>query len=240
MLKKYLTTALFAGFIAGLIGAALQQILVIPVLLEAELYETGELVHFGATGQSGTDLIHDHDSHEHEDDGQFYRAVMTWLTMTANAIGLALIIVAAMAMAERAGHEITARTGLLWGAAAFLVFQMLPAIGLPTELPGNAAADLTVRKLWWAMAAFASAIGLACIAFGRNWGLWSAGIVALALPHLIGAPHPTQLSGVAPPEIAALFATRALGVGLVTFVSLGGLLGYFWASGGALASEETQ
>ena len=93
--------------------------------------------------------------------------------------------------------------------------------------------------MWWALTAVASAVGLACIAFGSNWGVWTAGVAAIALPHIIGAPHPAALTGVAPPEIAGLFASRTLGVGLVSFVSLGGFLGYFWENGGTPWSEET-
>ena len=239
MVRKLLTSALFAGFTAGLIAAALQQVLVIPVLLEAELYETGELVHFGGTGQGGSNLTHDHDSHEHAEGAPTDRALMTWLATTATTIGFALVLASAMALAERAGQIITPRSGLLWGLAAFLAFQMLPAVGHPPELPGNAAADLVGRQMWWALTAVASTVGLACIAFGSNWGIWAAGVSAIALPHLIGAPHPTELTGVAPPEIAGLFASRTLGVGLVSFVSLGGFLGYFWENDGAPWSEET-
>ncbi len=238
MLKKLLMSALFAGFTAGLLAAALQQLLVIPVLLEAELYETGELVHFGGAGQGGSDLTHDHSSHDHEEGEPRDRALMTWLATTAITIGFALIIAAAMAVAERADHKITPRSGLLWGAAAFLVFQMAPSIGHPPELPGNAAADLFGRQLWWGLTVVATATGIACLAFGKNWGVWIGGIAALVLPHLIGAPHPTQLAGVAPPEIAALFATRSLGTGLISFVVLGGLLGHFWTSEASLWSEE--
>lgn len=232
MLKKIIACALFAGFTAGLIAAALQQVLVIPVLLEAELYESGELVHFGGHGESGSNLTHDHAAHEHGEDEPTDRALMTWLSTTATTIGFALIIAAAMALAERAGHAITVRAGLLWGAGAFIAFHFMPAIGLPPELPGNAAADLSGRQLWWALAAGATGLGLACLAFGKNWGYWSAGIAAIALPHLLGAPHPEQLSGVVPPEIAGLFASRALGVGLISFVALGGFLGYFWSNDG--------
>ncbi|MFP3548422.1 CbtA family protein, partial [Rhizobium sp. SIMBA_035] len=47
MLTRILTSALFAGAAAGLIVALLQLFFVQPVLLHAELYETGALVHFG-------------------------------------------------------------------------------------------------------------------------------------------------------------------------------------------------
>jgi len=206
MLKRLLVSGLFAGFAAGLIAAALLQLFVTPVLQEAELYETGELVHFGGSG--GSALEHDHDSHEHIDGEGGDRALLSLGAAIATNIG----------------------SGLLWGVAGFVAFQLMPAFGHPPELPGNAAADLQGRQMWWAMTAVASSIGIACIAFGKGWGLWIAGIAALALPHIIGAPHPDMLSGPTPPEIAGLFASRALGVALIVWVALGSLAGYFWSS----------
>jgi predicted cobalt transporter CbtA len=59
--------------------------------------------------------------------------------------------------------------------------------------------------------------------------LIAAAVALLLAPHLIGAPHPETFAGPVPPELAALFATRALGVGLAAWALLGTLAGYFWA-----------
>jgi predicted cobalt transporter CbtA len=48
MFMRLFTSAIFAGALAGLVGGILQLGFVQPVLLMAELYETGQLVHFGA------------------------------------------------------------------------------------------------------------------------------------------------------------------------------------------------
>lgn len=229
MIKRLLVSALFAGFAAGLFAAALTQLFVTPVLLEAELYETGELVHFGAT-PSGGGLIHDHDSHEHGDGDGGDRTLMNLGSAIALNIGYALILVAAMALAERRGFGVSPRMGLLWGIGGFVAVQLMPAIGHPPELPGNAAVDLNDRQLWWALTALMSAVGLACIAFGTKWSIWIAGMLALLVPHVIGAPHPTALTGPAPPEIAGLYAARSLGIGFVVWAVLGCLVGYFWTS----------
>ncbi|WP_255014470.1 CbtA family protein [Roseovarius sp. M141] len=66
------------------------------------------------------------------------------------------------------------------------------------------------------------------LAFARNWALRGLAVVLLAAPHLIGAPEPDSFSGTVPPEIAALFAARAAGVGLAAWVLLGAFAGYFW------------
>ena len=237
MLWKLLVSAVFAGYAAGLLAAALQQLFVIPVLLEAELYESGELVHFGGS-QSGTALTHDHDSHDHggEDGGD--RVLWTWFMTSITYVGFALVLTAAIAMAERFGQKILIRTGLIWGAAGFAAVHLFPAMGHPPELPGSAAADLAARQVWWAMTALFSAFGIACIAMGRSWPLWIAGIFALIVPHLIGAPHPAQLAGTVPPEIAALFVGRSLGVALIAWVSLGGFVAYFWTRENGLWAKQ--
>ena len=45
MIARYVISALFTGALAGLIAGLLQLIFVQPVLLHAELYEAGTLVH---------------------------------------------------------------------------------------------------------------------------------------------------------------------------------------------------
>lgn len=239
MLKKMLTSALFAGAVTGLIAAVLQLFFVVPVILEGELYETGQVVHFGgASVGDGTEHIEhaddhppDADAHEHgEESSNLTRHALTILAAMATYIGYGLVLVAGIAIAARAGISVTARSGLIWGVAGFMAVQLLPAAGLPPELPGSTAADLQMRQLWWIFAVIASAGGIAAIAFGHNWAIWGAGIVVLLLPHLIGAPHPHDLAGVAPPELAGLFAGRALAVGAAAWSILGLSAGYFWSA----------
>jgi cobalt transporter subunit CbtA len=219
MFSKIVTSALFAGFCAGLIAALLQLVFVQPVLLHAELYEGGDLVHFGAEAVSahpdlpGLDPVRDG---------------LSLLFSALIYVGYALILVAAMGMAADRGHAINARNGLIWGIAGFVAFQFAPALSLPPEVPGVAAADVAERQIWWWATVAATAIALALIAFGRNWVLWTVAILLMLTPHLIGAPHPDELSGPVPPEIAALFAARALGVGFAAWAFLGLFAGYFW------------
>ena len=224
MFSRILVSALFAGFLAGLIAALLQLVFVQPVLLHAELYESGALNHFGddaaangaggaAAAIPGMDL---------ERDG--LSVLFTALTYT----GFAFLLVAAMALAEDRGCRITARQGLIWGVAGFLAFQLAPAFGIPPELPGSAAAEIDARQIWWFGTVGATAAGLALIAFGRGWALPVAAGALLLAPHVIGAPHPDEFFGPAPPELASLFAVRTLGVGLAAWSLLGLLAAYFW------------
>ena len=50
MSKKILTSALFAGLAAGALAALLQFTFVVPVMMEGELYEFGDRVHFTDLG----------------------------------------------------------------------------------------------------------------------------------------------------------------------------------------------
>ena len=228
MFARILVSGLFAGFAAGLIAAALQLVFVQPVLLQAELYESGQLTHFGAAkagaiaAAGGIDLLRDGLS-----------VLFTTLTYT----GYALILVAGMALAEDRGIGITARQGLIWGLAGFVSVQLAPAAGLPPELPGSAAADLGLRQVWWFATVGATAAGLALIAFGKGRTARAAAAVLILAPHVIGAPHPDAFSGPAPPELAGLFAGRSLGVGLAAWALLGLFAAHFWAREGARSED---
>lgn len=219
MFGKILTSALFAGFCAGLIAALLQLVFVQPVLLHAELYEGGELVHFGAEAVSAHPDLPGFDA---------MRDGLSLLFTVLIYTGYGLMLVAAMAMASEQGMEIDARRGIIWGLAGFTALHFAPAISLPPEVPGVAAADLVARQIWWWGTVAATLLALALIAFGKGWIAWGAAVVLLLAPHVIGAPHPDSFSGPVPPEIAALFASRALGIGLAAWALLGLLAGYFW------------
>jgi len=249
MFVKLLTSALFAGFAAGLIAVTLQFAFVQPLLLEAELYESGDIEHFSMriphdhsaehTGDEAEtplmtleDADHDHASHDHgrapEGGIDFKRDGLTVLFSVFTYAGYALMLVATFAFAETRGIRITPRAGLLWGLSGFIAVQFAPSLGLAPELPGNAAADIDVRQYWWLATVVLTAVGLWFVAFGKSTGLYALGAGAILLPHLIGAPQPDGFNGASPPELAALYATRTLGMGLVAWLSLGLAASYFW------------
>ena len=219
MFQRFLITSLFAGAAAGLIAGILQLIFVQPVLLHAELYEGGELVHFGAEAISahpdlpGFDAVRDGLS-----------VVFTMLTYT----GYTLMLVALLSIAEEQGAQIDGRTGILWGIAGFVTFHFATGLSLSPEVPGVAAADVGVRQIWWWGAVIAAGIAMWLIAFGRNWTMWGVAVILLAAPHVIGAPEPDAFAGSVPTELGALFAARAFGVGFASWVLVGSFAGYFW------------
>ncbi len=219
MFTRIVTSALFAGAATGIAAGALHLMFVQPVLLHAELYESGTLVHFGAGAVSaqpslpGIDIARDGLS-----------LVFTMFQYT----GYALILAALFAVAEERGLIVDARRGLMWGLAGFVSVMLAPAFSLAPEVPGVAAADVGARQIWWFATVAAAALAMALFAFGRRWPLWIGAAVLLIAPHLIGAPEPGVFAGTAPTELGALFAARALGVGFAAWAILGSTLGYFW------------
>ena len=227
MLGRILTSGLIAGAAAGLCAAVLHLMFIQPVLLHAELYESGELVHFGAASGTaarpgfGLDPVRDGLS-----------VIFSMLTYA----GFALILVALMSLAEVRGAVILSRNGLLWGVAGFVAVLLAPAFSLPPEVPGVAAAEILPRQAWWFATVFAAGAAMWLLAFGRGWRAWGAVAVLLLAPHAIGAPEPDGFAGPVPTELGALFAARVLGVGLVAWVLLGLLSGFLWSSGDETAS----
>lgn len=250
MIQRMVVGGVIAGFAAGLLAALLHFAFIQEILLLGEEYETGALVHFAADGAGGhgsgeqpaathgaaeqpAAAGHDHGAHDQGDEAEvstFERNALTVLFTASVYAGYGLFLAAAFQLAETLGRPVTAASGLLWGVAGFFAFQMSPAMGLAPELPGTIAADYDLRFTWWVAAVAATVAGLGILAYGRN--LVSAAVAAalLAAPHVVGAPHPDQFWGVAPPELGAEFAARTLGVGLVVWAFMGWLSARLWVA----------
>lgn len=235
MARQLFTSALFAGLAAGLIAALLQLGFVVPIIQEAELYETGQRVHFGAAAPEELIAapVGDTDGAETPARGTGgFDWQRNMLTLAMNLIAytaFALLLLPAIILAERRGLRQGWRGGLAWGAAGFAVFALAPAAGLPPELPGSVAAEVAPRQIWWAFTALTTAGALALIMLGRGGRAAVAGAALLLLPHFIGAPEPFGYGGTAPPELAALFAGRSLAVAAVSWMVLGTMACFLWA-----------
>lgn len=216
MFTRIVTSALFAGAAAGLAAGMLQWQFVQPVLLHSELYEQGLLTHFGGTLNS-TEVALDRLQPMRD-------ALSIIFTMLLNT-GYALILIALMSLRQQSGDELTPHKGIIWGVAGYVAVHLAPALSLPPEVPGVAAADVELRQIWWVCTVAATSLGLWLIAFSRKTTRIIPAIILILLPHLIGAPEADVFTGPAPTEIGALFASRALGIGLASWA----LLGYFSA-----------
>lgn len=182
-----------------------------------------------STAAENTEAGHDQDKHQADaETPPLQRHAKTVFFAIVTYTGYALLLVAAYAFAGQFGQQISVQTGLLWGLAGFAAFQLAPALGLEPEMPGTPSANLDTRQWWWVATALTTVAGLGLLAYGKGLVARLAGVALLALPHAIGAPELDSYSGVTPPELASSFAARTLGVGLIAWVTLGGLLAWFW------------
>jgi len=233
-----LLAAIAAGAVAGVFVSAAQIFKVVPLIHAAEAYETKGAPasasaapapsHAAQPGVAPSTDQHTHAAMAWEPEDGFERIAFTTLANVVIGSGFGLLLAAGIALRGRATDR---RQGLVWGAAGFLAFSFLPALGLPPELPGMAGADLAGRRGWWAMAAAATVVGLALIAFGPNWTPRAAGALLILVPHVIGAPHPHEFAGLVPAELAAQFVAASLVTAGLFWLVLGALTGHLVGRG---------
>jgi len=166
---------------------------------EHETHKTGHTQKVSEPGVSrtaaavATDVTHAEHAHDAEvwtpTDGS-ERTFYTFLSNILAAIGFAAVLLALMLQTHLQGlTRITPLKGLTWGGAGFVALFVVPAIGLPPEIPGMEAAAIEYRQGWWLLAVSAAVVGLACLAFAPP-KLKALGLAVMALPYLVGAPHP--------------------------------------------------
>lgn len=218
MLRRMLLAAIAAGLIAGALITLVQMITTMPLIHHAEVYEARGSLQTGARG-------HATDPQATADQDELERLLFTGLANLLAGVGFGLILVACLALY---GRPIDRSQGVCWGLAGFAVFTLAPALGLPPEAPGGMTADLADRQAWWIFAGAAAACGLGLLRFGKAWPWRLVGIVALILPHLVGAPTPERFGGGAPPELTARFAATSIAVSAIFWALLGWLTAVFY------------
>jgi cobalt transporter subunit CbtA len=140
-------------------------------------------------------------------------------------VGFALLLAASYAIH---GGEINGRIGVIWGMAGFAVFTLSPSLGLPPEVPGSMVAELTARQGWWLAAAASMAFGLWLVTFREGFFFILSGIIIIALPHTIGAPHPNEFGSPVPAGLVGQFVATSIVISAIFWVMLGWLSGTFY------------
>jgi len=240
MFRTILFSAFGAGVAVCLALTALQMFTTEPLILHAEEFE-------GAGHSHGPAAAHDHGAdaaaaaaHDLDADAAaaaadepeewgpadgFERTAFTALANFVIGIAASLILIALMILS---GRPINVRTGVLWGAGAFVAVALLPGLGLPPELPGTPAGELLDRQVWWFGTAIASAIGIGLIAFGGSWLTTVAGLVVIVIPHIIGAPVPPSHDVDYPGALAGEFVVASMVVSLVLWSLAGAASGWLY------------
>lgn len=245
MIVRILLAALAAGLLAGLLITPVQYARVIPLILQAETFEgDGAPAHDHAAGlslvtpaeaatlaadegEARVILVHTHApaAGEAAEGGPLFesRLLGTVLANLITGAGFALILAAASLIVDR---PVTAANGAVFGLLGFAVIQLAPALGLPPELPAMPAGDLGARQVWWIATVLLTAFAAYAVILRREPWLKALGVVALVVPHVVGAPHPADLASPVPPTLAAEFAVASLVTAAAFWILLGQLSGH--------------
>lgn len=237
MITRVLYAAILAGLLAGLAVSAVHFAKVIPLILEAETYEAAAPHGHAAAPHShaaGTAAQAPEAAEAQPATGTLSRAALTLAANVLAGMGFAFLLVAAILVSGRA---ISARAGAVWGLGGFLAVSVAPALGLAPELPGMPAADLFARQAWWVATVAATAGGGGLIVFARPKALKAAGVVLLALPHIVGAPQPESHASDVPAALAASFAAVSIGASAVFWLVLGTATGWLLGRGESLEAR---
>jgi len=227
VIHRVLAVALIAGLLAGLATAALQQWATVPLIQIAETYESAQAAHaHGAEAAAA----------EWKPAEGAERIAATGLATVGASVGYALLLLAAMLLAD---EPIEPRRALAWALGGFAATGLATGMGLAPQLPGAAEAALAARQAWWLATAGATALGLYLLLRQDGAVAKALGVLSLAAPHLYGAPQAAPGESTVPAELAARFAANSLGLQAVTWALLGLGVGLAWRRIGAGANEDS-
>lgn len=226
MFRRIVFSACLAGLLSGLVLTGAQSFRVVPIILEAETYEAAETHQHGHG--TGTEANRSQGDEAWAPADGLERTFWTAVANVLTAIAFALLLLAIYSLRENVGWQ----QGLLWGLAGYAVFFVSPSIGLVPEIPGAAAAELGLRQAWWLATVICTAIGLSVLVFVKHWGWKAAGALLLALPHIIGAPHPEAHGGNAPQELADAFVVATAVANGIFWLVLGASSAWMFAKMG--------
>lgn len=213
MSVRMLIAVILVGLLSGVFYTAVQAVKVVPLILEAEVLErSGQNPAAVAASPLSADVV-----------SGVERTLYSLLANCISGVAYSLLLMAAIVVSN---VEISPRSGLIWGAAGFVVFLLAPSLGLPPELPGTAAATVEARQVWWLATVLLTAGGLALVAFKSRWGWWLMAMILLLAPHIYGAPQPAIHQSLVPANLAVEYVVAAIVSGGIFWLFLGLLLGW--------------
>jgi len=218
MLTRILAGGLIGGIVGGIVVGAIESVTTTPLILHAEQFEIKDVA-----SAAHILLVHSDGHAMAAEEGGLTRTVLTYAATVLVAVGYVWMLLAAMFFK---GAEINARSVVPWAVAGFFAAGLAPALGLAPELPGSYAAELELRQFWWIGTAVATAAGLAAIFFRRSIAWSAAGVMLIALPHVIGAPRPSEMGSMVPAELAAEFVSASLVIQALIWIVPAVIAGY--------------
>jgi cobalt transporter subunit CbtA len=239
-------SSVVVGIVVGAVITMAQEFGTVPLILKGEAYEAAAAQAASAQSATGASVAEEraaeqaatkHETREHSNGPEYREAVwepregwerkgFTAIANVLTSIGFALVLGGIYALRN---DVVTWYEGLLWGLAGFLVFTVAPGLGLPPELPGVPSAPLEPRQLWWVATAVATAVGLGLIFLKRT--LWASvlGLILIALPHLVGAPHLEEVRSNVPEVLSHQFIVAVTLTSLLSWALLGSLTAVAYA-----------
>lgn len=225
-----IANGLLSGAVAAVLAALLHLIFLQPILLRAEDYESGVRAHsivaaddhHGSVGDEIAEAVPNDKAVPTRFDTPFdlVRDSQTVGFFLLTYVGFGMLLAVAVDLARLRGYSVAPGHFVVWGAAGFAAFALVPSFGLPPEPPGLAAGTLVLRQAWWIASAAITVATLAAIAFAQAKLLWGA-VGALSLSALMFmVPEPGVLTGTVPPELSGIFAARAMGVAAAAWLVL--------------------
>jgi cobalt transporter subunit CbtA len=218
VVRETALAAIVAGLIAALVFTLVQSVWVTPLILQAETYEDAAEASADHHESESPHAAHHHDADAWKPQDGWQRTLFTFGANLLMGVGYSFVLVALYLLWREPKSTLA---GALYGLAGFLVFFAGPGLGLPPELPGTAAAELTSRQQWWAMTAVATAAGLILFCSQPRWWLRVLALGVIVAPHLIPAPHPAVESSLAPAQLQSQFRLAATVCNAVFWLSLG-------------------
>ncbi len=201
----------------------MQHVRLTPIIMQAETFETAEAL-AAHTHDAGTPTEHHHDENAWMPTDGLERTVFTFSASMLVGAGFAGILAG---VAFLLGLPITKQNGWIWGLCGFIAFSLAPSAGLPPELPGMPAADVTMRQLWWLFTVISTGAALWMLATRKQYFMAGLAFAIAILPHVIGAPQAAEHASLVPAPLAVHFAGLVIGANAVMWLIIGTLLGRF-------------
>jgi len=215
MLSRTLYAALVAGAAAGVLLFVLQSWTTLPLIHQAERYETAQVP------------VHPPSHANEPSDNRLVRTAYSTAGDVLVGIAFGMLLGAMYTLSGKSGLV----PGVLWGLAGFATFHLGPALVVPPSIPALELAPLSLRQAAWLIAAFCTGLGLAIFAF-RPKAAKIGGLLLLFLPSVLFR-FLFSLSGseIPSPALSALehlFTVYVLGDFLLFWVVLGALSGHLF------------
>lgn len=233
MIGRVLLAAILAGIVAGLALGGIQHVRISPLILAAEVYEKADDAKKEASTPPSTQTpatagncvenmpgmtMCGKDGEDWEPRPGLERKLYTTAASMLAGAGYAALLAG---LSLVLGVPLTRGNGLIWGLCGFLAVTVATGAGLPPEIPGMPSAELMPRQVWWVSTVVATGAAIYLIVVKRATWAIVAGVVLIALPHIIGAPQPPDTPTSVPPGLAAEFASNTVAAAAVFWALLG-------------------